>query len=90
VSAVAQCNQVWGTIGQRLDRLFEQQERVTVEDLLTVVQSHGDLNSNAFGWAVHKLVWRLDSSSPEYRDLRDFVRGAGRYRSVLSATMFCC
>jgi hypothetical protein len=80
--ACAQNMQPAETIGQRLERVFQQQDRVTIDDLLAVVRSPDELQSNAFRWAVHKLIWRLDSSSQAYRDLKDFKQGVGRFGSV--------
>jgi hypothetical protein len=49
------------SIGQRLDALFQQQDRViTIDDLLRAAQDPGELSCIA---AVFKLVWRLDSKS---------------------------
>ena len=68
-------------INQRLDRVFQQQDHITIDDLLAEVQSPDELHSNAFRWAVHKLIWRLDSTSQACRDLKDFKLGVGRYGS---------
>jgi hypothetical protein len=88
--ACAQDMQPADTIGQRLDRLFKQQDYVTIDDLLAVVQSPDELHSNAFRWAVHKLIWRLDSSSQAYRDLKDFKQGVGRFGFVPNTALKFC
>jgi uncharacterized protein (UPF0335 family) len=72
------------TIGQRINRLFQEQDRVTINDLLGVVKTRDELYSHAFDWAIVKLVWRLDRKSQEYRDVQDFARSVGHYRSVLN------
>jgi hypothetical protein len=70
------------TFEQRVERLFEQKQKVTVEDLLTVVHSREEMNSTTFVWAVWKMGFRLDPKSPEVRDLQDFTRRHGRYKYV--------
>ncbi len=72
------------TIGRRINRLFQEQDNVTIEELLGVVKNRDEVYSHAFTWAIVKLVWRLDSKSQEYRDMHNFARSAGRYRSVLT------
>lgn len=74
------------TIGQRINRLFQEQDKVTIDDLLGVVKNRDEVYSHAFNWAIVKLVWKLDSKSQEYRDVHDFARGVGRYGSVLAQT----
>ena len=79
------------TIGQRLDALFQQQDRIiTIDDLLRAAKDPGELNSIAFAWAVFKLVWRLDCKSQEFRDLQDFGRGVGRYGCCTPKSYAAC
>ena len=61
--------EVEGTIDQRLQRLFEQHDKVTVE-----------MRTSAFIWALTKVCWKLDPKSQEFRDARDFTKRVGRYR----------
>lgn len=67
------------TIKQRLKILFQQQPHITIEDLLALIESPDELRSNSFHWAVHKLIWRLNSRLQAYDDLKDFLHHTGRF-----------
>ena len=44
------------TIWQRINRLFQEQEKGTIDDLLGVVKNRNEIYSHAFNWAIVKLV----------------------------------
>ena len=56
------------TVQQRLDRIYQRKDRVTLADLLTAAHHHADLRSYAFQWAVLKLAAKMDDRSQEYQD----------------------
>jgi hypothetical protein len=70
------------TLEQRLQRVFEQKDKVTVEDLLTAVQRHEDVCTFAWSRAFSKLIYSLDPKSQEFRDAVDWNAQRSRYRSV--------
>lgn len=76
------CMQPAETLKQRLDLIFQQKDKVTLGDLLSVVRGPDDLGSKEFESAVCKLIWKLDYKSQEYRELNDFLKRMDHYGSV--------
>ena len=82
--------QTTDAVQRRLNALYQQKDKVTMADLLTVVQSPADLRSKSFHWAIYKVAATLDDTTQEYRDFNRDLQNIHRYGSVRTRAFCIC